>query len=85
MSFEAALPHLQEAFDLICEELGDTKDVPTGVVAIFRELCHPDPRQRGNPAAGRFGDRYALNRYVTRLDLMYRRAGGASAQRRRAA
>jgi hypothetical protein len=46
------------------------------LVQRFRELCEPDPTLRGHPRAHamRFGDRYSLDRYVSRFNALARRA-----------
>jgi serine/threonine protein kinase len=75
--YSTALPFVREAFSAVTDELeaslqGDARD---DLVLAFRELCDPDPALRGHPKAriGR-GSPYALNRYVSRLDLLARRA-----------
>ena len=73
-SFETALPHLAEAFDQVCEALARVPGVSDLLLESYRELCHPDPRLRGHAGAGRHSDRYALHRYITRLDLLEKRA-----------
>lgn len=73
-SFETALPYLQEAFDSVCEELADEPDVPELLVQCYRELCNPDPRLRGHQGAGRYQDRYALDRYISRFDRLEKQA-----------
>jgi hypothetical protein len=50
-------------------------DIRDDVLKLLDELCHPDPNRRGDPVARRLGhDPYSLGRYVTRLNLLYRRA-----------
>jgi serine/threonine protein kinase len=75
-TFEIALPHLQEAFDCACEELATGDDVPPELVQSFRELCQPDPRLRGSPAAraARHANPFSLERYISRFDLLASRA-----------
>jgi serine/threonine protein kinase len=76
-SFGEALPYLDEAFDLVAEELVDS-EAPEALVEIFRELCRPDPRRRGHPRAHAetHGSSYSLERYVSKLALELWRAEG---------
>jgi len=75
-TFELALPHLQEAYDRVCEDLGQSGDVPELLVIMFRELCQPDPRVRGASAARgqAHSNPYSLERYISKLDLLAKRA-----------
>jgi serine/threonine protein kinase len=76
-TFEDALPHLREAFDAVTVEFAEA--VPSGLrgdlVALFKELCDPDPRLRGNAKVqtGR-AQRYSMERYVSRFDNLASRA-----------
>lgn len=56
-------------------ELGDEK-LTDDVRAAFLQLCEPDPHRRGHPRdhADRFGDPYALNRYVSLFSASAARA-----------
>jgi len=71
------LPHLRNALDQVALDLEQTlTGADAGdVVAMFRELCDPDPALRGHSKSrvGR-GDPYSLERYVAKLDLLARRA-----------
>ncbi|MEJ7891850.1 MAG: protein kinase [Solirubrobacteraceae bacterium] len=74
-------PYLRNALDQVALDLEATLegDHAADLVIMFRELCDPDPERRGHPrtrAGG--GNPYALDRYVTKLDLLARRAGSAA-------
>jgi len=85
-SFEEALPYLDDAFDVVVQELRESA-APPALVEAFRELCSPDPRRRGHPRthAERHGSRYSLERYVTLLDLELSRTRGQGIEGCRAA
>lgn len=73
--YSQALPFLRDAFDAVVLELeasleGNRRD---RLVAIFRELCDPDPAVRGH-YAGRFGNRYSMQRYISKFDVLSREA-----------
>jgi eukaryotic-like serine/threonine-protein kinase len=81
-SFDDVMPYLIEAFDQVVEEfVADVQPDPV-LVLCLRELCHPDPRQRGDSKghSAKHGNPYSLERYVTRLNLLHRRAPGADAR-----
>lgn len=76
-SFVDILPTLVDGFDHalvgfaanLPEVLGDDLSL------LVRQLCFPDPDRRGHPRArARRGNPYDLQRYVSRLDLLARRA-----------
>lgn len=75
------LPYLRSALDHVAQEFAATLDGPhaADLVMMFRELCDADPSLRGHPRtrAGN-GNPYALDRYVTKLDLLARRAGSSA-------
>ncbi len=75
--FSQAMPFIREAFDAVVTELENSLDgiYKNQLVDLFRELSDPDPELRGH-YAGRFGNRYSLQRYVSKLD---RFAKGAEA------
>lgn len=73
--YSQALPFMRDAFDAVVLELeanlgGDRRE---RLVAIFRELCDPDPAIRGH-YAGRFGNRYSMQRYISKFDVLAREA-----------
>jgi serine/threonine protein kinase len=85
-SLEEALPYLDEAFDVVVQELAES-EAPKPLVEIFRELCRPDPRRRGHPRAHAetHGSSYSLERYVSKLARELWRAEGQITYGRRAA
>ena len=72
-----ALPFVRSAFDDVSQSLIPVVP-PTyrdQLVEMFRQLCDPDPVLRGTPkVAPGTNARYALDRYVTTLDLLARKA-----------
>jgi serine/threonine protein kinase len=77
-SFEDVLPYLRDAFGRFIESF--STQIPDAVLraelkAVVSQLCDPDPRQRGVPPAKRgLGSPYSLERYVSKFDLLARRA-----------
>jgi serine/threonine protein kinase len=76
-TFEEVLPYLRDAFGRAVRCF--SQDVPCGIrdeiCTIVRQLCEPDPRQRGHPLnrLGR-GNQYSLERYVSQFDLLASKA-----------
>lgn len=77
--FKAVLPFIRDAFDSAVAEFRAHICHPRladELVQVVRELCDPDPFRRGHPlnhaAAAR--NRYSLERYVTRFDLLAARS-----------
>lgn len=76
-TYADVLPYVREAFARSLGHLADVLDQESRdpIIAIVRELCDPDPTRRGDPwARNRAGHPYSLERYVSRLDLLARRA-----------
>ena len=76
-SFSEALPALVDAHGMATCRLGEVLDEVVGndVAEVVWQLCHPDPTVRGDPRARRLGHNpFALDRYVSRLNLIHRRA-----------
>ncbi|MCC7139021.1 MAG: hypothetical protein IT460_11420 [Planctomycetes bacterium] len=77
VKFEEALPHLQTAFSsaVATVETAFPTEVKSDLSAIVRELCYPDPRERGRTRKHleRIGP-LTMQRYVTRFDFLARRA-----------
>ena len=73
-TFDEVLPYLVNAFSGTVDDFAEA--LPTklrnDLVPIFRQLCHPDPRKRGFPDVPM--NRNALEKYLTRFDLMASRA-----------
>jgi eukaryotic-like serine/threonine-protein kinase len=76
-SFEEVLPGLVDAHGRVLSTIRGAllAEFAEPMVSIIDELCHPDPARRGDPIARRHGQNpYDLGRYVTKLDLIYKRA-----------
>lgn len=76
-TFREVLPALVDAHGRALQRFQEAVhcDISELVYKMLDELCYPDPTQRGDPAARRLGkSQYSLHRYVTRLDLIRRRA-----------
>jgi serine/threonine protein kinase len=75
-SYIDVLPYLIAAFDdaVRLAQTAMPAECRDGLVVILRELCHPDPAYRGNPQWRRTMSQYSLETYVTRLDILARRA-----------
>lgn len=76
-TYENALPYVRAAHSAAMAELSD--DFPPvfrdELIRTVNELCEPDPQVRGHPEERRPGkNQYALERYVSRFDLMASRA-----------
>ncbi len=80
--FVRDLPYFIDAFGLAVQDfenemvikLGDQfKEIREVLVKLVRELCFPDPAQRCDPRSRNLG-RLMLERYVSRFDLLARRA-----------
>jgi serine/threonine protein kinase len=72
-------PYLRHAFGKALDKLGDDvgRIEPTlrdELVQIVRYLCDPDPTLRGHPLSGRGANQYSMERFVSRFDLLARRA-----------
>jgi len=73
--YSDVLPHLRDAFDAAMEdfEIILPSSIRNDVIQLVRELCDPDPSQRGI-GNRRKVERYSMERYVSRLDLLSKRA-----------
>lgn len=80
MGFHAVLPHIRDAFDramiVFHSEVKSVQPkLADELTAMVRNLCEPDPMQRGDPAAIQMGGgRYSLQRFISRFDLLARRS-----------
>jgi hypothetical protein len=78
--FESLLPFLRAAFERMLEMFSRaaTQEAPgldADLTEVVRQLCDPDPRLRGHPITrGNIATQFDLQRYVTRFDLLARRA-----------
>lgn len=76
-SYKLALPHVQQAFVQSIDRLETMtpSSIRHEISRIIGELCNPDPSRRGHPR-NRIGhsNKYGLERYVSRFDLLAQRA-----------
>lgn len=79
--FKQDLPFFQRAFGDLLAELQEaimpvTTELCAPIVKIARELCAPDPERRGDPRTRARGTEspYAVERYISRFNLLARRA-----------
>ena len=66
-SYMELLPYMEVYFRLAMEEMQRylPYDFQNDLALAIRQLCHPDPRERGHPVSHRTGNRYGLERYVS--------------------
>lgn len=79
VSFDVAKPILIDAFYDVLEDLraflkNSTPDISDEVVLVARELCNPDPSQRGYSRRPAKNLRYSVDRYVTKFANLARKA-----------
>ena len=76
-TYEAAIPFVYRAFSDAVDVLEATapEGLQVQLAEVVRHLCDPDPSRRGHPK-NRLGhtNPYALERYVSRFDLLARKA-----------
>jgi len=74
--YRNALPYVRNAYDYVLTSVEERIDpqVRPDVMRAIRELTDPDPTLRGHPAAGSSISRFSMERYVSRFDLLARRA-----------
>jgi serine/threonine protein kinase len=75
--FEDVLPFLRDAFARAIDDIESC--IPVSVqgelLPAVRQLCDPDPLRRGHPKLlGRRAGRFSLERYVSLLDLLAKKA-----------
>jgi serine/threonine protein kinase len=73
------LPFVRDAFDSAVREFEEhvvNPKLQRELSQMLQQLCDPDPLLRGHPSnrMGAAGNRYSLERYVSHLDLLSRRA-----------
>lgn len=76
-TFREVLPYVQAAFSDVLAELRPQLPewLREEVLAMIKELCEPDPEKRGHPHDHQgHHDKYALARYISRLDALSRKA-----------
>ena len=74
------LPYLQHVFTHIIRELSLTipEEFTDDVTSLVSQLCNPDPRERGHPKNKIASIKYSLERYVSKFDLLAKRAEWAT-------
>lgn len=74
--YAQVLSYVEHAFTAALGDLAPLvdQDVRPEIVQIVRELCAPDVTRRGAPKALGRMTQYSLERYVSRLDVIYRKA-----------
>jgi serine/threonine protein kinase len=75
--FDEVLPALVDAHGQVLRALRDAlpANIEESMIEIIDQLCHPDSSLRGDPVARRTGQNpYRLERFISRLDLIHRRA-----------
>lgn len=85
--YREVLPYLQNAFAVTLEELvaATAPLVREEISSLVSQLCQPDLNQRGHPKGFGRPNQYSLERYVSQLDLGYRRLAIRLRSRGRAA
>ena len=75
-SYDEVLPYLQNTFAQILREFSQRvpMDFADDITTFVRQLCNPDPRERGHPRNLTAGTKYSLERYVSKFDLLAKRA-----------
>jgi serine/threonine protein kinase len=82
-TYQDVLPYVRDAFGRVADAFDQAvQNLPGRVqqelAATVRELCEPDPARRGHPRTRMTqANPYALDRYVTRFDLLAGRVEGA--------
>ncbi|MCG5443362.1 protein kinase [Micromonospora sp. NIE79] len=77
-TYNEALPYVRDAFGRAVGRI--SSDMPhqikTDVAELIGYLCEPDPHLRGHPVSRRqqAGNPYSLVRFISRLDLLTRKA-----------
>ena len=75
--YRSVLPYVRDAHDLAFSEVESQlpKEIEESLGESIRQLCDPDPQLRGHPRSRSFGGNpYSLERYVSRFDLLARKA-----------
>jgi serine/threonine protein kinase len=77
-TYAEVLPYVREAFGRVVEKFGSSirdAGLRTELQSLLKYLCKPDPSLRGHPSNRRgFASRLSLERFVSKLDLLARRA-----------
>ncbi|OGN91958.1 MAG: hypothetical protein A2Z75_06175 [Chloroflexi bacterium RBG_13_50_10] len=79
--FISDLPYMQYAFNETLHDLctlieTPAKDLTDEIIMIAQELCEPDPRRRGDPAAraAAYRKQYDVQAYISRFDRLAKQA-----------
>ncbi len=77
-NFTNVLPYIRKAFFEAIEDLeknirSKTTILADEIISMVKELCEPDPEQRGHPSERKIAP-YNLERYVSKLDLLAKKA-----------
>jgi hypothetical protein len=76
-TFSGVLPALVDTHGMSVSRLEGVlnREIASDIAEIIWQLCHPDPSVRGDPKARRTGHNpFRLERYISRLNLVHRRA-----------
>jgi serine/threonine protein kinase len=75
-TYEEVLPYVRDAFGRVVGTLRQSvpSHLSTETALIVMQLCEPDPRLRGHPRDRNTPNQYSMERYLSRFDLMARRA-----------
>jgi eukaryotic-like serine/threonine-protein kinase len=77
-TFHEVLPYLRDAFNQAIELFSldiSNNQLRRELTSIVRELCDPDPNVRGDSKnRARGANPFSMERYLTRFDLLSRRA-----------
>ena len=78
--YDGVLPYLQSIFAQFVREFSRSvpPDFADDITTLVRQLCNPDPRKRGHPKSMNVGNKYSLERYVSKFDLLAKRAEWSS-------
>lgn len=79
-TYREVFPFIRNAYDETFASIEECFEGGQGeaIFTIVRELCEPDPHLRGNPGCKSTWDRYAVQKYVSRLGNIKMRAVYAS-------
>lgn len=81
-TYREVLPFVKDAYDQAFHalRLSFQGKIAEDVFQIIRELCDPDPYVRGTPGAKAAWERYSVEKYVSRLGNLRRKAEYAARQ-----
>jgi eukaryotic-like serine/threonine-protein kinase len=70
------LPYVLRSYAEVMADVQRNIDPVAGdeIGRIIAELCHPDPKRRGNSKRLGRQDQYSLERYISRLDVLHKQA-----------